>query len=52
MVFVFAYGAVSGGHFNPAVTTGVLAAGTMRTGEAIGYISSSNSLAVSSAPFC
>jgi MIP family channel proteins len=38
MVFVFAYGAVSGGHFNPAVTIGVLAAGAMRAGEAIGYI--------------
>ena len=38
MVFVFAYGAVSGGHFNPAVTIGVLAAGAIRAGEAIGYI--------------
>jgi glycerol uptake facilitator-like aquaporin len=38
MVFVFAYGAVSGGHFNPAVTIGVLAAGAMRAGEAIGYV--------------
>ena len=27
-----------GGHFNPAVTIGVLAAGAMRAGEAIGYI--------------
>src|SRR5260370_10842588 len=38
MVFAFAYGSVSGGHMNPAVTVGVLAAGAMRTGEAIGYI--------------
>jgi MIP family channel proteins len=38
MVFAFAYGAVSGGHFNPAVTIGVLAAGAMRAGEAVGYI--------------
>src|ERR1700757_3849559 len=38
MVFAFAYGSVSGGHFNPAVTVGVLAAGAMRVGEAIGYI--------------
>jgi MIP family channel proteins len=38
MAFAFAYGSVSGGHFNPAVTVGVLAAGAMRTGEAIGYI--------------
>jgi glycerol uptake facilitator-like aquaporin len=38
MAFAFAYGPVSGGHFNPSVTVGVLAAGAMRTGEAIGYI--------------
>ena len=29
-----------GGHFNPAVTIGVLTAGAMRAGEAIGYIMS------------
>jgi MIP family channel proteins len=38
MVFAFAYGRVSGGHMNPAVTVGVLAAGGMRVGEAGGYI--------------
>jgi MIP family channel proteins len=38
MVFAFAYGRISGGHMNPAVTVGVLAAGAMRTGEAVGYI--------------
>jgi MIP family channel proteins len=38
MAFAFAYGPVSGGHMNPAVTVGVLAAGAMRAGEAIGYI--------------
>jgi MIP family channel proteins len=39
-VFAFAYGPVSGGHFNPSVTTAVLAAGAMRAGEATGYIAS------------
>lgn len=38
MVFAFIYGPVSGGHMNPAVTLGVLAAGAMRAGEAAGYI--------------
>jgi aquaporin Z len=38
MAFAFAFGSVSGGHMNPAVTVGVLAAGAMRLGEAIGYI--------------
>ena len=38
MSFAFAYGSVSGGHMNPAVTVGVLAAGAMSAGEAIGYI--------------
>jgi len=38
MVFAFAYGSISGGHMNPAVTVGVLAAGAMGVREAIGYI--------------
>ena len=38
MAFAFAYDSVSGGHMNPAVTVGVLAAGAMRAGEAAGYI--------------
>jgi len=38
MAFAFAYGSVSGGHMNPAVTVGVLAAGAMSVREAIGYI--------------
>src|SRR3982074_3409098 len=38
MAFAFAYGSVSGGHMNPAVTVGVLAAGARSAGEAIGYI--------------
>jgi MIP family channel proteins len=38
MALAFAYGSVSGGHMNPAVTVGVLAAGAMGAGEAIGYI--------------
>jgi MIP family channel proteins len=40
MVFAFAYGPISGGHMNPAVTVGVLAVGAMDIGEAIGYIGS------------
>jgi glycerol uptake facilitator-like aquaporin len=40
MVFAFAYGPISGGHMNPAVTVGVLAAGAMNIGESIGYIGS------------
>jgi MIP family channel proteins len=38
MALIFAYGSVSGGHMNPAVTVGVLAAGGMGVGEAIGYV--------------
>jgi aquaporin Z len=38
MVFAFAYGGVSGAHFNPAVTVGVLSAGAISAGEAVGYI--------------
>jgi MIP family channel proteins len=38
MVFAYAYGDISGGHFNPAVTVGVLAAGAMSVGKATGYV--------------
>ncbi|WP_024513047.1 aquaporin [Bradyrhizobium sp. ARR65] len=38
MAFAFAFGSISGGHMNPAVTIGVLAAGAMRVGEGIAYI--------------
>jgi aquaporin Z len=38
MAFAFAYGPVSGGHMNPAVTVGVLAAGAMNRSTAIGYV--------------
>jgi MIP family channel proteins len=38
MAFAFAYGDVSGGHLNPAVTVGVLAAGAMSATDAAGYI--------------
>jgi MIP family channel proteins len=38
MVFAFAYGNLSGAHFNPAVTVGVLATRGMSLGEAIAYI--------------
>src|ERR1700743_368702 len=38
MVFAFAYGNLSGGHFNPAVPVGARPARAMSIGEAIGYI--------------
>jgi aquaporin Z len=38
MVFAFAYGSLSGAHFNPSVTVAVLAARAMSLAEAIGYI--------------
>src|SRR6516165_10861976 len=37
-VFVCAYGSLSGGHMNPAVTVGVLAAGAIRLRDVLGYI--------------
>lgn len=40
MAFAYAYGSVSGGHMNPAVTVGVLTAGAMNPTDAIGYIGS------------
>jgi aquaporin Z len=38
MVMVFAGGHVSGGHFNPAVSTGVLLRGRMAVNEALAYV--------------
>jgi aquaporin Z len=38
MAMVFAVGAISGAHFNPAVTLGLVAAGRFPSGEAPGYI--------------
>jgi aquaporin Z len=40
MAFAFAYGPLSGGHMNPAVTIGVFAAGAMKGSDAIGYVAS------------
>jgi glycerol uptake facilitator-like aquaporin len=36
MAFAFAFGSVSGGHMNPAVTVGVLTAGAIDFIDAIG----------------
>jgi MIP family channel proteins len=38
MVFAFAYGNLSGAHFNPAVTVGVVAARAMSISDAVAYI--------------
>ena len=38
MVFAFAFGSLSGAHFNPAVTVGVLSVGAIGVGEAVAYI--------------
>jgi aquaporin Z len=38
MVMVFAGGHISGGHFNPAVSTGVLVRGRMVGHEGVGYV--------------
>lgn len=37
MVMVYAGGHISGGHYNPAVTTGALVRGRIGIGEAVGY---------------
>jgi aquaporin Z len=38
MIFICAYGRISGGHMNPAVTVGVLVVGAITAAEAAGYI--------------
>ena len=38
LTFAYAYGAISGGHFNPAVTVGLLTAGEISVSDAIAYI--------------
>src|SRR3954462_3208918 len=38
LTMAYAVGSISGGHFNPAVTCGLVAAGRFDGGKAIGYI--------------
>ena len=38
MVMIFAGGHISGGHYNPAVTLGVLIRGKMKAADAVPYI--------------
>ena len=38
VTMAYAVGHISGGHFNPAVTAGVVAAGRMSVGTALGYV--------------
>ena len=51
-VAVSVFGGVSGAHFNPAVTAGMLAAGRIKIGAAVAYVIAQLTAGVAAAAFC
>lgn len=51
-VAVSVFGGVSGAHFNPAVTAGMLAAGRIKIGAAVAYVIAQLAAGVAAAGFC